>query len=87
VDREWRGLGPDQLRKGMEEQRACRPRIALPAGGPGQVHWGAVCRAYQPELAAAWSACGHAFDREAEQDPVFDQSLFWVVTHAVRCFY
>jgi hypothetical protein len=38
-------------------------------------------------LAAAWAACGHAFDKEAEQDPVFDQSLFWVVTHSVRCFY
>jgi hypothetical protein len=87
VDLEWHGLGFDQLRKGIAEQRTRRPRITLPAGGPGQVHWGAVCRAYQPELAAAWSACGHAFDREAEQDPVFDQSLFWVVTHAVRCFY
>jgi hypothetical protein len=46
-----------------------------------------VCRTYQPELAAAWSAVSQAFDAEADQDPVFQASLFWVVTRAVRCFY
>ena len=28
----------------------------------------------------AWSACTQAFGEEADQDPVFEQSLFWVVT-------
>lgn len=75
------------LREGLERQQARRARIALPQEGPGQINWGLVCRTYQPELAAAWSRCGHAYDTETDQDPIFNQSLFWVVTHSVGCFY
>jgi alkylhydroperoxidase family enzyme len=71
----------------LEKQRRRQPRIPLPPHQPGQVHWGLLCRTYQPELAARWSACDHAFNAEADQDPVLEQSVFWVVTHAVRCFY
>ena len=42
---------------------------------------------YQPELAAAWSACTRAFREEAKQDRVFEESLFWVVTRTIHCFY
>jgi hypothetical protein len=47
----------------------------------------AGCIGYQPELAAAWSACTRAFGREANQDRVFEESLFWVVTRTLQCFY
>lgn len=83
----WLDFDGCGLRQALEQQRARRSRIALPANRPGQIHWGLVCRAYQPELAAAWSACGHAFAAEAEQDPVFEQSLFWVITRSLHCFY
>jgi alkylhydroperoxidase family enzyme len=86
-DPAWTGLDAPGLQQALEHQRARRSRIALPGDRPGQVHWGLVCRAYQPELAAAWSACMHAFAAEAEQDPVFEQSLFWVVTASLHCFY
>jgi alkylhydroperoxidase family enzyme len=71
----------------LEKQRRRQPRIPLPPHQPGQVLWGLVCRTHQPELANGWSACDHAFNAEAEQDPILEQSMFWVVTHAVRCFY
>jgi hypothetical protein len=87
ADRDWLDLDLSDLQQALEQQRARRPRIALPADQPGQIHWGLVCRAYQPELAAAWSACGHAFAAEAEQDPVLEQSVFWVVTRSLHCFY
>jgi alkylhydroperoxidase family enzyme len=87
ADAEWLGLDFGDLRTGMERQRACRARIRLPANEEGGAVWGLVCRAHQPELAGAWAACARTFDAEAEPDPVFAQSLFWVVTRSLQCFY
>jgi hypothetical protein len=42
---------------------------------------------YQPELAAGWFACLGAFNRDAKQDRVFEESLFWVITRSLHCFY
>jgi hypothetical protein len=80
-------LDLSQLKGGLEAQRNRRSRIPLPAGEVGQINWGLVCRIYQPELAAAWGRCGHAYDLETDQDPILNQSVFWVVTHTVGCFY
>jgi hypothetical protein len=86
-DSEWLGLGYQDLQVEMDRQRARRPRIPLPRSEDGGALWGLVGRNYQPELAAGWSACASAFDAEAEPDPVFGQSLFWVITRSLRCFY
>jgi hypothetical protein len=64
----------------------------LPEGYPAPEHpvrirWSLVCMGYQPELAAGWSACTRAFAEEAKQDRVFEESLFWVVTRSLQCFY
>ena len=83
----WQGMDYSQLQMGLEKQRSRRFRLTLPEGRAGQIHWGAVCRTHQPELAAAWTACTHAFDVETDQDPVFQQSLFWVVTRSEKCLY
>ena len=45
-----------------------------------------TCEA-QPELAAAWSGCMRAFEADAHLDEVFGESLFWVVTRSIHCFY
>jgi alkylhydroperoxidase family enzyme len=87
ADAEWRSLDFAGLQQRLARQRDRRSRIRLPAGEGGGNRWGLVCRAYQPELAAAWSACTEAFEAEADPDPVLAGSLFWVVTRAVRCFY
>jgi alkylhydroperoxidase family enzyme len=101
-DAEWAAVDFGQLQKGLEGQRARPGRIRvptfeevlkrLPPGVPApknplRIKWSLVCLGYQPELAAAWSACTRAFGEEANQDRVFEESLFWVVTRTIHCFY
>jgi hypothetical protein len=97
----WSAVDFDTLQKQMEGQRERKPRIwvptweemhkALPHSYPAdrrvRIKWSLVCMWYQPELAAAWSACTRAFAEEARQDRVFEESLFWVVTRSLGCFY
>ena len=54
---------------------------------PLRIRWSLVCMGYQPELTLAWFACTRAFAEEAKQDRVFEESLFWVVTRSLQCFY
>ena len=101
-DPEWREFDFKALQKGLSDQKANAGRIRvptydevlgrLPAGyprpkNPIRIRWSLVCLGYQPELAAAWSACTRAFGEEAKQDRVFEESLFWIVTRTIHCFY
>jgi hypothetical protein len=101
-DAEWVRLGFGDLQKNLEEQRSNAGRIRVPSWEevravlppgypppkrPVRIRWSLVCMGYQPELAAAWSACTRAFGEEAQQDRVFEESLFWVVTRTIHCFY
>jgi hypothetical protein len=52
-----------------------------------RIRWSLVCTGYQPQLASAWSNCTRNFGEEARQDRVFEESLFWVVTRSLQCFY
>lgn len=71
----------------LTRQRARRCRISLAGASPETPRWGLVCRTYQPELTDAWAACTHAFSDEANQDPLFEQYVFWLITHDIHCFY
>ena len=71
---------------GRGPEAAARRDIRSPRARSGS-RWRLVCLGYQPELAAAWSACTRAFGEEAKQDRVFEESLFWVVTRTIHCFY
>jgi alkylhydroperoxidase family enzyme len=75
------------IRDLLAGQRVRRSRIALPAANPEAPRWGLVCRTYQPELTDAWAACTRAFSDEANQDLIFEQNVFWLITHDIRCFY
>jgi alkylhydroperoxidase family enzyme len=100
-DAEWSALDFSQLQKSMEAQRARGPRLrvptweevrpGLPPGYPTNkpvgIRWSLVCFGHQPQLAAAWSACTRAFAQDARQDRVFEESLFWVITRSLHCFY
>jgi alkylhydroperoxidase family enzyme len=101
-DPEWLSLDVNDLQTSLSSQRARPSRIrvptweevikALPAGypvpkNPIRIQWSLVCMGYQPELSAAWSACTSAFRDESKQDRVFEESLFWVVTRTIHCFY
>lgn len=101
-DREWLAFDFDALQKNVEAQKARAGRIRVPTWdevknryppgarvpvNPLRIQWSLVCMGYQPELAAAWSACTRSFAEEARQDRVFEESLFWVVTRTIHCFY
>jgi alkylhydroperoxidase family enzyme len=98
---DWLSVDFDELQEKLEAQRCRPPRIAVPSWeevrellppGPDRdkplgILWSLVCIGYQPELARGWSACTRGFREEAKQSLVFEQSLFWVITRSIDCFY
>jgi alkylhydroperoxidase family enzyme len=102
TDKEWLDEDFGRLQKCMADQRDRGPRVRvptfeevvkqLPAGAtppsrPVRIRWSLVCMGYQPEMAMGWSACTRGFAEDANQDRVFEESLFWVVTRTLHCFY
>ena len=98
----WLSMEFDDLQGRMTEQRARPSRIRVPSWEevlrvmppgmprpekPIRIRWSLVVMGYQPELAAAWSATTRAFREESKQDRVFEESLFWIVTRTIHCFY
>jgi alkylhydroperoxidase family enzyme len=89
------------LQQELEKQRGRALRLRVPSREEvlrriGEKHpgawqadilWSRVCYGYQPELTDAWFGCVAAFRQESEWDPVFSQSIFWVVTRSLKCFY
>jgi hypothetical protein len=85
----------------VNRQKARTGRIRVPSkeevrkrlgdGHPGlwqaDINWSRVCYGNQPELTDAWFATAAAFRQEAGFDPIFSQSLFWIVTRSLQCFY
>ncbi|HWB12803.1 MAG TPA: hypothetical protein VG826_26490 [Pirellulales bacterium] len=100
-DEEWQSLDFKALECSLEAQRHRPGRIRVPAWEevvdtipedqrpkePVRILWTLVCRGYQPELAAGWSACLRTFAEESQQDRVFEESMFWVITRTIHCFY
>jgi AhpD family alkylhydroperoxidase len=94
--KEWDGLQEE-----LDRQRARPGRIRVPSRaevlkrlGPkhpaawqADILWSRVCYGFQPELTDGWFDCVGAFRQDAALDPVFQQSVFWVVTRARQCFY
>ena len=88
------------LQQLLENQRERDPRISvpewdtiapkLPSGlyrRPLRIRWSRVVVGYQPKLGPAWIKCLRVFEQEAHQDRVFEESVFWVVTRGLKCFY
>jgi alkylhydroperoxidase family enzyme len=88
-------------RKQLDEQKKRPGRIAVPTAEAvekrmGKDHpglwqngiiWSRVCYGHQPQLTDAWFDTANAFRQEAGLDGVTGNSIFWVVTDAVDCFY
>jgi hypothetical protein len=101
IGAEWTGLDFGSLQAHLEAQRERPPRIAVPtwdevrrglpkdypATRPSRIKWSLVCLGYQPELSAAWLTCMRTFGEESKQDRVFEESVFWVITRSLHCFY
>ncbi len=93
-------LGSTTIQQMLENQRIRNPRIAVPNWDsissklppdlyrrPLQIRWSRVVVGYQPKLGPAWIKCLRVFEQEAHQDRVFEESVFWVVTRGLQCFY
>src|SRR5262249_24465291 len=101
ADSDWAAVHFDQLQKAMQTQRGRKSRIRVPswaevkdqlpkqyqARGKTQIRWSLVCMHNQPELAARWFACMGMFAAESRQVRVLEESLFWVITRVLNCFY
>jgi alkylhydroperoxidase family enzyme len=101
-DPDWKEFNYGQLQEKLEAQRDRKPRVsiptweefrtALPEGlyprtKPLRIRWSLLVSGRQPKLGPAWIKCLRTFEEEAKQDRVFEESLFWVVTRSLRCFY
>jgi hypothetical protein len=102
-DPEWTAVSFDALRERLKQQTARRQaRVRVPdweavrdglpedlpkPDRPTRIRWSLVTMGYQPRLSAAWGAGLRAFRQDSDLDPVFHESLFWVVTRSLQCFY
>lgn len=99
-DPEWSELSYDELQSRMEEQRARKCRLPIPAWDdvkkklpaalaqrPIRIVWTLVCLGYVPELAVPWNNATRTLWAEAKSDRVLEESLFWIQTRAIRCNY
>lgn len=96
----WEGLAIDDVQSRLSSQRNREARIRvpdweeirrqLPEGlypRPLRIRWSRVVVGYQPVIGPAWIKCLRVFEQEAHQDRVFEESVFWVVTRGLGCFY
>jgi alkylhydroperoxidase family enzyme len=102
-DPEWTALPFDALSERLSKQISRRQaRVRIPAWEavrdslpdyvpkpekPIRIQWSLLTLGYQPRLSAAWSAGLRAFRSESDLDAVFHESMFWVVTRSLQCFY
>jgi hypothetical protein len=96
----WGDLTFSEMQQYLTAQRERSPRIVVPEWEaiaskipqglyrrPLQIRWSRVVVGYQPKLGPAWIKCLRVFEQEAHQDRVFEESVFWVVTRGLKCFY
>lgn len=99
---DWAAFNFAQLQDKLEGQRDRKPRVSIPTwdefraalpegvyprSRPLRIRWSLLVSGRQPKLGPAWIQCLRVFEEEAKQDRVFEESLFWVVTRNLRCFY
>jgi hypothetical protein len=102
IEPAWGAVPLAELIRGMDQQKerpgrvsvpdwldvhAKLPAGAYPADRPLRIKWSLVVLGNQPEMGMAWMNCLRSFGREANQDRVFEESLFWVITRSIDCFY
>lgn len=101
ADLDWLAQKFSDLKEQLERQKARPLRIRVPSNDElrrrlppdhrlakgTDILWSRVCYGYQPKLTEAWFECVNAFRAEARQDRILQQSIFWVVTRSLQCFY
>jgi alkylhydroperoxidase family enzyme len=98
----WSDFSFPVLQDRLENQRERAPRVSIPTweelsdrvpktlynrDRPLRIRWSRLVIGRQPEMGTAWIRCLRVFGNEAHQDRAFEESMFWVVTRDLRCFY
>jgi alkylhydroperoxidase family enzyme len=102
-DPEWTAIPFETLQKRLTGQKNRRQaRILIPdwetvrdnfpadlprPSKPTRIRWTLLNSGYQPRLNAAWGAGLRAFRQESDLSVVQQESMFWVVTRSLQCFY
>ena len=101
-DPEWAAFSFDALQKrltGQMKQRQARIPIpdwktvkenlppGVPRAKPTRIKWSLLNYGYQPGLAVAWMGGLRAFRQDSDLDMLQQESMFWVVTRSLQCFY
>jgi alkylhydroperoxidase family enzyme len=96
---DWQEQSFADLQKALDQQKARKSRIPLPdqrtlaklapdvKKRASRIVWSNVSIGYQPALTRAWFNCMSAFQKEAQLDRVFSNTMFWVVTRSAECIY
>lgn len=99
---DWTSVPFEDLQQAMLDQEARAPRVSVPEwetvlgrlpegmypkDRPMKIKWSLVVLGHQPELGPAWLRCLRVFGAESKFDRVFAESIFWVVTRSLQCFY
>ena len=99
--KDWQDLSFKQLQTRLDTQRDRKSRIRIPTtddvrkkfgGNRGRVRWTVVCMYYQPQLAMAWFRAMGTFGQESNPNRldrirVLEETIFWVITRSIECFY
>lgn len=100
--RDWKSQRYGELQQQLDQQRTRAGRVSVPDWEavrdqlpPGmyppdremKIKWSLVVLGHQPVLGAAWLRCLRVFGREAGFDRVLGESMFWIVTRSLQCFY
>ncbi len=99
---EWASISYDTLQERLENQRRKPTRLRIPEWEevarnlpeglikrPSDIIWYRICFGYAPELAVPFEYYMRTAGAEtsAKWDRIFGQSLFWIVTRAIKCPY
>lgn len=99
---DWTSVPLEALQQALLDQQAREPRVSVPAwetvrerlpegmypkDRPMKVKWSLVVLGHQPELGPAWLRCLRVFGAESKFDRVVEESIFWVITRCLQCFY
>lgn len=99
---DWNSQVYGDLQRLLLQQKARTGRVTIPDWEtvrdrlpPGmyppdremKIKWSLVVLGYQPELGSTWLRCLRVFGRESGFDRVLGESMFWIVTRSLQCFY
>lgn len=99
---DWSDFSFAELQSRLEAQRRREPRLRVPdwdemfprlpeglyhPDKPLRIRWSRLVIGNQPQLGPAWVKCLRVFGKESGQNRAFEESIFWVVTRELRCFY